>query len=124
MVEWTEKPKFEFAYKKGKVSYYRTIKAGKAIWKGLELEFELGWVTDFASVPWWAMWLVKQDGPYRYATVLHDKALEDGWKRSIARDIFWDELKTAESQTGKFKTAIIFVAVWLHDFDLKYRKTP
>lgn len=120
MVTWIEKPEFKFIFKyKGK-HYYRVVKSGKAIWKDLEIEFPQWWVTDFASVPRWAMWLIKQDGPYRYATVLHDKALEDGWKRSIARDIFWDELKTAESQTGKFKTAIIFAAVWWYDFKLKY----
>lgn len=36
-----------------------------------------GTVTDFASVPRWAEWLIPRSGEYNQATVVHDKMCRD-----------------------------------------------
>lgn len=41
---------------------------------------EKGWLTDFASVPWAAQWLIPKSGKYNQAAVLHDYIYSKGGK--------------------------------------------
>tara|TARA_Y100000310_G_scaffold325691_2_gene389529 strand:- start:2007 stop:2372 length:366 start_codon:yes stop_codon:yes gene_type:complete len=55
-----------------------------------------GFLTDFASVPWWAQWLISKTGKYNQAAVLHDYMYDKlSWRYTKERAdfIFYEAMK-------------------------------
>ena len=52
-----------------------------------------GFITDLASIPWFARWAFKtSDARYAKASTLHDYTLELGWNRIASAALFADAL--------------------------------
>lgn len=59
--------------------------------------------TDLASIPFFAWWLLKPDGPWLYAAIIHDSLCgRKGVTRPVADAIMWQIMKTEE---GEYKTS-------------------
>lgn len=56
------------------------------IGSGFVIRVDAGFETDLTSVPRWLQWLLPPDGPYAYASVLHDYM----YKYAIANKLFAD----------------------------------
>lgn len=69
--------------------HYRTVEcihAGRAEFgDGTMVDFPLGWGTDITSTPWFLHSLIPQLGPHAPAAILHDRLLDLGVPRKIAR---------------------------------------
>ena len=54
----------------------------------VEIAVPAGFVSDFASVPWWARWLLPADGPWTPAAVVHDYLCVLGFNGILTDAIF------------------------------------
>ena len=86
-----------------------------------EVTIPAGFITDFASIPRIARWLLPQTGHSARAALLHDWLLERGETLAIRRSatrVFNDELKKAGS--GVVRRWIMVAAVAVFTFPTLY----
>lgn len=85
-IVWVTEPEFALINADSNFNRFRCIKAGEVQLRDVgSIKFELDWVTDVTTSPWYAQWLVPQLGPHAPAALLHDKLLELGFPRAEAR---------------------------------------
>jgi len=86
---------------------------------GLEIEVPAGFETDFASIPWFASWLISPGGLHAKAAVLHDALYRNaprGISLFISRkgvdDIFLEAMQVLKVPIVRRTTLYIFVRLF------------
>jgi hypothetical protein len=85
--------------------------------RGLDLEVEVpaGWLTDFASVPWWGRGLFPADADYTRAAVVHDYLCETrGVDQFLADAVFRVAMK--DLGVPAWRRLLMYYAVRLFQF--------
>lgn len=117
-VSWIDHPEFKLVANGGQWNKFMCISPGVAMIDDYEVYFPVGWETDFTSSPSWARSLVAQLGTHAPAVILHDRLLDMGASRRIARS--WMSLQLKElALVSNAKRWRIVSAVWLYDQKLK-----
>lgn len=93
MIKWEKIPRFEIIGDDDMWNTFKCVSDGKAFFNDIEIVFEIGWKTDIASVPWWGRSFLAQIGPHSPAALIHDKLLEMGVERDLARRAMEEQLK-------------------------------
>ena len=133
MLDWSTTPDFKLVPRGVFWDRFKCIKAGVLTWRYVDrrapdvvqeriIIFELGWITDIASSPWWARPLVPQVGWHSPAAAAHDRALEMGWPARLARQLMIEVLKSLP-KPKKIKEKIacwvtkycMIAGVWIRD---------
>lgn len=119
-MNWINIPRFELLRNDDMWNMFECIEEGWAVYTDshkcvISLRFEVGWKTDISSTPSWARSFLSQTGPHSPAALVHDKALEMGLSRKIARNILKDQLKYLDKMS-KFKKMLMITGITLYDF--------
>ena len=112
-VVWRRVPTLQLINDDFSFNKFIVTSGGIAIWRGEAIVFPKGWVTDVASTPVWARGLFPQLGPHSPAALLHDRMLDTGRERSLARTAMLDCLNSLS--IGIIVKASMYVAVFLWD---------
>lgn len=114
MITWTQQPRFEIIENDGRWDRFVCVAAGLAEVNGHQIYFPLDWITDAASVPKLLRSIVDQLGPHLPAVLIHDRMLELGYPRKVARAALVAQLKELR-QVTRFRRFAITVGVWGYD---------
>lgn len=120
MIEWEKIPRFEIVGDDDTWNTFICISSGRASFEGIEIIFEEGWITDIASVPWWARSFIPQIGPHSPAALVHDKLLNMGIKREIARQAMVSQLERSP-KVNNFQKWLMETMVAIYDLYVKIR---
>jgi hypothetical protein len=87
----------------GELEYYSMV-------VGAWIKVPAGEPTDFASVPWFARWLIPKTGLHNLAAIVHDYLYRNAkYTKSQADEIFREALKVLG--VGSFKRNMMYAAV-------------
>jgi hypothetical protein len=114
-ITWKTRPVFSLVNDE----YYRTLvctAAGEVELGvgGCMLSFPVGWRTDIASVPWFLQSLLSQIGAHAPAALLHDRMLDMGFPRDVARKWMHTQLKQSPRVT-RCRRWLMLAGVWCYD---------
>lgn len=80
----------------------------------LVVTFPVGWKTDVTSTPWFLHSLLSQLGPHSPAAILHDRLLDLGMHREIAR--YWMVMQLHQLPlVNPWRRRIMHAGVWFFD---------
>lgn len=116
--KWNPRPKIKRISK----TRWEVTELGEADWGGYKVVIPVGWDTDLATVPNILQWLVPRDGSHGYAAMVHDRLLESGYKRSIARKWMREALRHDHKQISWWRIKAMYGGVWFYDLWDKYVK--
>ncbi len=121
MIEWVEHPQISFVNESPFTKVICT-KPGKVILgETLAIDFPLGWRTDVTTTPRILLPLIPQIGAHNPASLLHDRLLDLGYPRHIARQ--WMVLQLKElKDVSKARELLMHVGVMLLDLKKRYIK--
>lgn len=81
----------------------------------------VGFVTDGASIPWWARWAIESWGRVAFASILHDFMLERTTiKKWVCDWCFFRMLRACG--VGRVKATVMWLAVCTHRRDRSVEK--
>lgn len=103
----------------GQFNRHVCIEAALVTLDGEEIHFPVGWITDFASVPWYAQSILPQIGPHGPAALIHDRLLDLDWERDLARFWLQEQLKELDD-VHPARKFVMPKGVWLWDL-FKYK---
>lgn len=116
-IVWAGYPEFQLVSNGGNWNKFCCVKSGEVILNSYLVSFPEGWETDFTSSPMWARSFVSQLGAHAPAVLIHDKLLDDGCPRAVAR--YWlDAQLRGLSLVSNAKRRRIVAAVWMYDSGL------
>lgn len=85
-------------------------------WQGFKITVPVGFITDFASIPRFARWLLPKLGKYNKAAVIHDYLYQCNdvigslaYHRRISDKVFRDGMK--ETGVAKWQYTVMYWAV-------------
>lgn len=117
-VLWPVEPRFHLNHEDRRYQDFHCGEPGQAILadgdRQLIVKFDLDWPTDIASTPLIFQIFVPQIGPHSPAAILHDRLIEMGMKRSVARRWMWIQLQ-ALPLVPKWRRYAMYAGVWLWD---------
>lgn len=118
-IEWIKKPVLELInddqYETFRCSHYGCVMLHGRVGLPRKLEFHLGWRTDITSVPRPLRWLIPQIGPHAPAAILHDRLLDEGVPRRMARRWARIQLDQLKDRVSRFRRMAIMAGIWFWD---------
>ena len=122
MIRWLKIPRMEILNTPPHKTA-RCFEAGAVLLDGRLVEFPMGWTTDVTSTPRCLYWLLPQLGGHNSASLLHDRLLDLGWPRDIARHYMALQLETLgdAGEVSRFRRTAMCWGVTAFDFFLKHK---
>jgi len=115
IIRWLDNPRFELITDDGQCNRFRCVEEGLATLGGnMSVRFPKGWISDVTSTPLLLHPFLPQLGPHAPAALLHDRLLNLGKKRSLARLWMWRQLKQLDNVT-RSRRYVMFLGVWIWD---------